>query len=340
MRAAALVLLLLTLSSTTSCIQFVRRGKVESSRSISVSLDELPEARLISGMSGCENIYLDPDSQRVYVTSLAGAIHLLDVNEAGRLEVDRTLEVDGYALGIDRGPDGNLYVAIAEVVSDEVWKEVGGSVARVDPQLQRATILTSPFPAINGVAVDDAGRCYFATSNFNFFAPEGAIYVMNPAFAQPELLVDGLGLANGVCFDRLNGRLLVADTLQSVTAYDLSNRMNPSPTDGNGRLAGRIVYRKTRFKEAFDDICVDGAGRIWMTDPIGATLKRYDPATDSLLSITVEGFGQSSSCRIRQEDGIEILYVTELVAPEGSEDARSDGWSGRGVLRVPVSSLP
>ena len=123
------------------------------------------------------------------------------------------------------------------------------------------------------VAIDDAGWCYFASSNFSFVFPRGE---------------------------------------------------------------ATLIYRKGAFREAFDDLCVDGQGRLWMTDPTCPTLKVYDPADDSLVRIRITGFGQASSRRIRVEEGREILYVTELFAPERD---RHNRYNGRGVLRVALESV-
>ncbi|MDA3901300.1 MAG: hypothetical protein PF637_12375 [Spirochaetes bacterium] len=73
-----------------------------------------------------------------------------------------------------------------------------------------------------------------------------------------------------------------------------------------------------------------------MTDPINHTLKMYDPSNDTLIRYNISGFGQASSCRIRIEDDDEILYITELVAPNKN---RENPYNGRGILRVPIKSF-
>ena len=90
------------------------------------------------------------------------------------------------------------------------------------------------------------------------------------------------------------------------------------------------------MSEAFDDLCTDSRDRLWMTDPNRRTIKRYDPATDTLVRYHLDGFGQASSCRIRVENGEEIMYITELKSPEKEGD---NPYNGRGVLRVPLRSL-
>jgi len=119
----------------------------------------------------------------------------------------------------------------------------------------------------------------------------------------PRPFAEEVGLANGLCWDPAGGRLLLSDTLQSVRSF--------SPRTGEGRM----VYRKSGFREAFDDLCADAEGRLGMSDPQGASLQVYDPARDLLGRFDIEGFGQASSCRIRREAGREILYVTELRSP-------------------------
>jgi sugar lactone lactonase YvrE len=296
---------------------------------VALRLGELPGAGLIGGMEGCENLYLDPRSLRAYVTSLGGRIYLLDGPDGERLRVVRALDTGGYALGIDAGPDGRLYAGICPAASNREWKSPGGAIARLDRELGGFTLLTGPYPCLNGLAFDDQGRCFFASSNFNFLFPDGKLYVLQVGsggqVAPPRLFADKVGLANGVLWDPASGRLLLSDTLQSIRSF--------SPRTGESRLE----YRKAAFREAFDDFCLDAEGRLWMSDPVAWSLKMYDPARDLLIRFRIEGFGQASSCRVRREEGKQILYVTELRSPV--KDRRFP-YNGRGVLRVPLESFP
>lgn len=314
-----------------SCTHFIRTGSVAEEKEIAIHVDDLEAAQFYQGMEACENCYPDPDANRLYVTGLTGHVYLLDGKSGKTLTIRKQIRPGGYALGIDKGPDGKIYIAVAPGRSDREWKKNGGYIARFDTGLGSMEILTDLFPSINGLAFDADGTCYLATSNFNFLFPQGTIerFTVCPdgSIANAESYITSMGMANGLYHDPASGRVLYTDTLETAGFLRES-------ADGGGSLD--VLYRKTSMTEAFDDLCTDTRGRVWMTDPNRRTIKQYDPATDTLVRYTIEGFGQASSCRIRLEKGEEILYITELKSPEKNKE---NPYNGRGVLRVPVRSL-
>jgi sugar lactone lactonase YvrE len=291
-----------------------------------VALSELPGAYWIDGMQAVENLYLDPSSHRVYATDLAGYVHQLDGESWDRLEIVRSVKLGESALGIDRGPDGALYVCVAQVDLRR-WRTVGGSVVRLDPEMGSWKPITDPFPSINGLAFDGQGRAYFASSRFTPLPARGGVYVMDvnstSAASSPKLLFAGLGMTNGM---RLGpeGRVYFTDTLVGTYAF--------SPDGG----APSLVYRKTRRTEGFDDLCIDGEGRLWMADPGRSTVKLFDPRADRLLRFRIEGIGQISACGLRVSEGREILYLTEI---HRSTNPLLGSHDGRGVVVIPVDVL-
>jgi sugar lactone lactonase YvrE len=88
--------------------------------------------------------------------------------------------------------------------------------------------------------------------------------------------------------------------------------------------------------ESIDDLCMDAAGRLWMTNPGKSTIKSFDLKTNRLIRYNIEGIGQTSSCRIRREQEGEILYMTEL---KRSHDPLSKVLDGRGLIAIPLKSL-
>lgn len=62
----------------------------------------------------------------------------------------------------------------------------------------------------------------------------------------------------------------------------------------------------------------------------------FNPGTNRLMRFSISGFGQASSCRIRSEKGVEMLYIAEL---QQSNRPMSKEYNGRGVLIVPAQSL-
>ncbi|MFA4863950.1 MAG: hypothetical protein WC605_09285, partial [Bacteroidales bacterium] len=57
---------------------------------ITVKLDSLDGARFITGMNGCENLFLEDSSEGVYVSCLDGNIHHLDTDLSGKLVVQKS----------------------------------------------------------------------------------------------------------------------------------------------------------------------------------------------------------------------------------------------------------
>jgi sugar lactone lactonase YvrE len=184
------------------------------------------------------------------------------------------------------------------------------------------------FPSINGICIDKTGSLYFASSNFNFFRPEGKVYKMisldNGSFRSPEPYIMDAGVANGLFYDPLQDKIFFSNTLGGIFEFTSQDNIL------------KEVYLKLRFMEACDDLCTDISGNVWMTDPGQSTLKIFNPGTNRLVRFNIEGIGQTSSCRIRSENGREMLYITEL---KQSQQPMSDQFNGRGVLVVPAQSL-
>ncbi|MBN2040933.1 MAG: SMP-30/gluconolactonase/LRE family protein [Spirochaetes bacterium] len=245
----------------------------------------------------------------------------------GTLRVVKSLKLGEFCLGIDRGPDGALYTGVS-LYPTQQWIEQGGSIYRLDMELLHSVRITPEYPALNGLAFDKGGHCYFASSNFSFLNPKGSIYMMmvmsDGKFSKPEVVLNNIGLANGVHYNLKQNRIYLSDTLETVSAF--------SP----GEPRAEIIYRKTKYMESIDDLCTDNKGFLWMSDPFDSTVKHYNPDTRQLVRYDIKGVGQTSSCGIRVENGEEILYITEI---KTNRDPMSNVYDGRGILIVPVKSL-
>lgn len=333
----------------TGCVHFIRTGKVESDATVKIPLDGLAGYSFFECGPGCENLWLDPDSNRVYVTSLNGLVTLLDGASPQELRPVKALKAGGYALGIDRGPDGFIYAAVSPAADMKEWQKKGGYVARIGADLESAVRVTGYWPCINGFAFDGSGAGYLASSNFNFLMPKGVIvrFTLPPAgaadsspdqsspadsrLAADETVVARMGLANGLVYDRNRNAVLYTDTLETA------GLLSPGDPSGDGKDGSKPLYRKAALKEAFDDLCASADGRLWMTDAVRGGLKVWNPDSGALVRYAIAGMGQLSSCRTRLEDGKEILYCTELVSPVRD---RKNPYSGRGVFRIPLESFP
>ena len=295
-------------------------------RTVEADLGNYRGVALVSGMNGCENLYLDQDSLRLYVTDLHGYVHLINGPSRNELKLVKSKMIAGeFALGIGAGPDGNLYVA----ASEKNWMKQGGAVYRVDRDLEKVEKLTGNMPGINGLTFDPSGNLYLATSNMSFLRPRGAIYLMkfNPdgKFTAPEVWAGGRKIVNGMYFSGKENRLYFSETLSGVY------RVGPE--------SGQVeeVFAKAKTMDFFDDLCQDQAGNLWVADPGSGSLKEYIPGSGELVRFKIKGIGQVSSCRIRIENGEEIIYLTELKRqPNKMLFGKFDG---RGVFSLPLAEL-
>jgi sugar lactone lactonase YvrE len=309
---------------------FLRIARDIETATVRTSLEDLDGAILIEGMQACENLYLEQETMRVYVADLGGHIHLLDGESREQLEIVKSLDTGRTGLGLEKGPDGFLYAVLGiDRFDTPSWIEQGGAVYRVDPELDQFVKVTENYPSMNGLACDNGGRCYFASSNFDFFRPEGNVYTFqigpDDSPLKPELVFPDVGLANGLYYDARHNRMYLSDSLETVTAF----------TPGEQSL--ELVYRKATYMEGLDDICTDRQGNLWMTSPLESTVKVYNPRTKQLVRYEIEGIGQTTACGIREEAGEEVLYVTELNKQQSLRSMTA--YDGRGLLVVPVNSL-
>ena len=294
---------------------------------ITVALDTLEGARFITGMTGCENLVLSEKGFSLYVSCLDGNLHYLNGTGTQDLAVLKSVKPGNQVMGLAFGRDGMLYAAIGRGKAEE-WMTTGGSVFRFAKSLDFFERLTEDYPAINGVACDSSGNIYFASSNFNFFNPEGWVYRLaampGQPVAVPEMVLQDAGVSNGLYYDKNQDKIFYSNTVVGV--YEFSPE-HPELKE---------VYLKLRFMEACDDLCTDISGNVWMTDPGYSTVKMFNPGTNRLVRFNIMGVGQTSSCRVRTENGVEMLYVTEL---KTAQKPMSKVFDGRGVLVVPTRSL-
>jgi sugar lactone lactonase YvrE len=294
---------------------------------ITIKLDSLDGARFITGMNGCENVFPEDGSKGVYVSCLDGQINYLDLDSSGVLGIRKTFKAGNFVTGLAVDKQGSLVAAVCNNTLKE-WRTKGGSLYRISRDLVTMERLSGDFPSMNGICIDSTGNLYFNSSNFKIFRPIGTIYRMlykgNGLFQSPEPLINDVGLANGLYYDRYQDEIFFSNTLGGV--YEFSPDENVL----------KEVYLKLRFMEACDDLCTDIGGNIWMTDPGYGTVKMFNPGTNRLARFVIEGIGQTSSCRIRSEEGREMLYITEL---KQTYQPVSDNFDGRGVLVVPAQSL-
>jgi sugar lactone lactonase YvrE len=298
--------------------QLLEFSKEISEIRVSVKLDSLEGARFITGMNGCENLFLEDSSRGIFVSCLDGQIHHLDDDSLGNLVIIKSLKAGNVVTGLSEDKEGNLVAAVCNNSLKE-WKTKGGSLYRISKDMTSIERISEDFPSMNGICNDSAGNLYFTSSNFNIFRPEGTIYRMlfkgDGLFQSPEPFIRDVELANGLYYDHFQDKLFFSNTLGGV--YEFSPQENVL----------KEVYLKLRFMEACDDLCTDISGNVWMTDPGYSSIKMFNPGTNRLVRYTIDGIGQT---------GREMLYITEL---KKSHQPTSGIFDGRGVFMVPAKSL-
>lgn len=297
-------------------------------KTVAVDFDDLAGAVFVKVGRGCEDLYLEPESLRIYVTDRRGNIHLVDGPSREGLSVVKSAALGrSSAFGLAESPYGVLYVAAC----DDGWLERGGGIFRVDKELESAEKIAGYFPGLNGLAFDGRGNLFFAVSNVSFLEGKGVIYRMRRlrggGYAAPKIFLPDRRCVDGIYYAAGEGRVCFTETFSGVSALD------PRTT------AVEAVLGKTSVVEAFGDLCAGAGGGLWIADPGGGFIKYYDPGKKELTRYKIKGLGRPSSCRIRLEGGEEILYVTEIKKGRGLGGLLSKNYDGRGVAVIPAKAL-
>lgn len=145
-------------------------------RVITISDSIAGNAKIISGMKGCENIYIENDSLTFYATDCSGMIYKIE-NDI----IVNKVKIGSYALG-----------------SDKEWLK--GQIFRIDPDLNKTVLLFGDYPGINGGLFDSNSKFYFASGKLSPFDSNGIIYRaevnMNGDLEEPDVLISGLSSPN------------------------------------------------------------------------------------------------------------------------------------------------
>jgi sugar lactone lactonase YvrE len=292
------------------------------------TLDSLPDAHFVTGMNGAENLCFMPGGKGFFVTCLDGQIHLVDRDGTGNFKIIRSIQPGTAVTGICAVSDSLLAVVVCKNPRED-WISKGGSVCLMPVTMDTLIRISEDMQAANGICADSHGNLYLASCNFSFLHPKGNIYLLQKtsagSYSAPAPLFESnAGLANGIFYDRSQDRIFFSNTIGGTYSFV------------PGEHSFKPEYLKLEFMEACDDLCTDISGNIWMTDPGNSTVKIFNPGTNRLTRIVVKGMGQTSTCRIRNENGYEIVYLTELKQENQTAQTIFDG---KRVLIVPAKDL-
>jgi gluconolactonase len=212
-------------------------------------------------------------------------------------------------------PDGNHLVATQPEV---ILLSPDGEVLRFVAEFEGEPLV---FP--NDLALDDVGGFYFTDSGSRT-EPTGAVYHVDAEW-RISRAADGLGFANGIRLSADGGTLYVSESQDNdVLAYDV---------EAPGRLSNERVFVRfgmeglDQAKNAPDGMCLDGAGRLYVTHN-GMGRVRVVSSEGRVLTSYRTGLLASSNCTFGPDGA---LYVT------GSEVFET---GPGGVSRLAIGEAP
>ncbi len=299
---------------------------------IELSMEDLDGLTLIRGMAGFD-MHLDPSSMKIYVSSFEdGAyVYMIDGKEHQDMHLVRALKIsNGLGLGITMGPDSSLIVGCS--ANDwEDWYKNGGALYKVDPSLNKAEQLSAFFPGLNDVSFDGKDHLYFATINRSKIRPSGAVYclVQDSAgnWTEPELVLENVKGSSALFFDTISEELCIAEKYSGIVSFNTVTKKSTT------------VVKKSKWLELFCCFCKDSQGNFWMADAGSGFVKMYNPDREKVFRFAIDGIGSISSCKIRKENGEDILYALEISEDPSFKRAIGKECDGRGIFIVPVRNL-
>lgn len=194
-------------------------------------------------------------------------------------------------------PEGRLYVTLSGRRGEKVPVSVFVIEEDGEPRPYASDIVNA-----TGLAWGPDGRLYVSSRH------EGAVYRVDSSQAV-ELVVDELGIATGVAFDR-EGILYVGDRRGTIFRIE---------RNGEPRSLCHLEPSVAAYHLAFDE-----QGTLFVAAPSLATVDRiYRVGPDGVVSIFAEGFGRPQGMAF---DGDGNLYVTEgLTGASGVYRLTPDG---------------
>lgn len=200
----------------------------------------------------------------------------------------------------------------------------------------RLTYVVETLPAelghrFNDVIADPAGRVFCGTVSLNVGAQPGRLYRLDPD-GSVHLLLEGIGISNGLGFTPDRQRLYYADSqTRCIYLFDYNEQ--------TGALSDQRVWVRTPAGAGVPDgLTVDAEGYVWSARWDDAALYRYTPEgreerriefpTKKVSSVTFGGADLSD------------VYVTTAGALDAGPRETDSGAGGLFHLRPGVRGLP
>lgn len=267
-----------------------------------------------------ESICPDRKSMKIYAGDLNGFVHILDGQDRNSLKLIKSTKVaKGYCTGIILKSNNELCIGISDGIGN--WGKQKCYIIGADSNISVTDTIAGPDILINGIAIDTNDNLYFATGEFSLLFPKpGFIKKLSNTSRKPEVLISDCKRPNGLFYQSTNGKLFFTKTLDGIFS------LNPETKEES------VVIGNKKLVDASDDLCIDKSGDIWVANPPKGFIKCYQPDKNLVIYFKSKDFGTASSCRIRVENGEEVLYISEIRNPKGE-------YKGRGIISIPVKVL-
>lgn len=280
---------------------------------------------VIEGMKGAENILLKHDSNRLYATDCSGYVYMIDGESRDSLKIIKRVKPENdisYTMGLAVDSHDRLYCS----ASNKEWMKTGGKVYRTNDNLDYFKPITENIRSINGICIDNNDRLYITSGTMNFFNDKGAIYKMDLKETSLDTVLitqKDIKTTNGIYFH--NNKVYISETFHGISYFDTIKTEDVKKFN--------FLLGRNKFIEGFDDFCIDNRGNIWIGDQPKGFVKVFIPSEKRIVFFKSKEIGVIASCRIRVENGEEILYVAEI------KQRGSNNYDGRGLFAIPISDF-
>jgi sugar lactone lactonase YvrE len=157
-----------------------------------------------------------------------------------------------------------------------------------------------------------------ATTSVVVIAPDGNVVQA----------VDELHFPNGMVLADDGSTLIVGESLaRRLTAYDVAV---------DGTLSNRRVFAELEFPP--DGSCLDGAGQVWVANPLAPQCVRVAEGGEVTATVTTER--NCYACMLGGEDRRTLYLMTALASESKVASAKRDGQVESVVVDVPGAGLP
>ncbi len=127
----------------------------------------------------------------------------------------------------------------------------------------------------------------------------GSLYRLD-SHGELDVMLDGIGISNSICFPADGSRLFFADTLQGdIDAYELRP---------DGTLGDKQPFAKIARPACPDGSEVDAAGRLWNAEWGGARLRCYGPDGSPVKQLVLPV--SQPTCLTFGGPGLDHIFVT------------------------------